>query len=197
MAEHKTLAAALAAFQAELPTVEKGNTARVATKSGPGYTYEYADLSDISPKVLPLLGKHGLSWKTKPTVIDGNFVLHYALMHELGEADEGIYPLPPASTAAQTLGGAITYARRYALCAVTGVAPGGDDHDMQPAGAPNPPAAQEPTAPAGWEEQVDSLASKDDANAFWKRAAQGGWLTEEVQARVSERVAALHQEPQE
>lgn len=191
MAEHKTLAAALAAFQAELPTVEKGNTAKVATKSGPGYTYEYADLSDISPKVLPLLGKHGLSWKTKPTMIDGNFVLHYALMHELGEIDEGIYPLPGPNTAAQQLGGAITYARRYALCAVTGVAPGGDDHDAQPQGAPNPPASQAPTPPDGWQKEVADLPSKEAANALWSRSGASGWRTPEVEAAITARVSEL------
>ena len=35
----------------------------------------------------------------------------------------------PQSGSPQDIGKAITYARRYALCAVTGLAPGGDDDD--------------------------------------------------------------------
>lgn len=187
--KHETLTAALAAFQAELPTVEKSNTAKVQTQKGPGYTYEYADLADISPKVLPVLGKHGLSWATRPTMVDGNFVLLYELAHESGEKLDGVYPLPSPSVAAQQLGGAITYARRYALCAVTGVAPGGDDHDMQQ--QPAPPPAQQPTAPEGWRAQIAELPSRDAANALWAHSGAAGWRTPEVEAAITERVAEL------
>ena len=40
----------------------------------------------------------------------------------------GLYPLPASGTP-QQIGSAITYARRYCLCAVTGVAPDDDDDD--------------------------------------------------------------------
>lgn len=137
---HPTLAAALAAFQAEVPTIKKANTATVASQKG-SYQYAYADLSDVTERALPLLGKHGLAWTTRPTLVfgpDGSqaFVLEYALKHSLtDEALEGTYPLPnPLETNAQGLGAALTYARRYLLCAVTGVAPGGDDDDAHSAG---------------------------------------------------------------
>lgn len=117
------LAAALAAFQAEAPTIAKANTADAGN-----YKYKYADLADVSEKVLPLLGKHGLSFSAKPTLTDdGRFVLRYRLLHVSGESDGGDYPL--SGNNAQQLGSAITYARRYTLCAITGVAPGGDDDD--------------------------------------------------------------------
>lgn len=117
-----SFAAALAAFQAELPKV---------SKSSQGNRGRYADLADVSSKVLPLLAKHGLSWSAAPTVTDeGLFVLRYALRHVSGgERVGGDYPLPAANEPPQTLGSAITYAKRYALCAVTGVAPDNDDDD--------------------------------------------------------------------
>lgn len=137
---HGSLASALAAFQSEIPSVVKGATAEVQTKAGGTYKYQYADLAVITPLVLPLLGRHGLAWSTQPTSMGDQFILHYSLTHESGEAIEGIYPLPdPASIKPQELGSAITYARRYALCAVTGVAPGGDDDDA--AAANDRPAA--------------------------------------------------------
>lgn len=147
---HENIAAALAAFQAELPRVGKDNTARVTSEKGQ-YTYRYADLSEITPAVVPLLAKQGLAWTTRPTLWpDGKFVLHYALTHTSGEAIEGTYPLPNPASSAQALGSAITYARRYALCAVTGVAPGDDDDDAAAAqrAAPAPPARSRPGASA-------------------------------------------------
>ena len=128
------LNAALARVQAEMPDVAKGNTATIPPKEGKsGYKYDYADLADCSRAILPLLGKNGLAFSSKPTMnAQGRFILAYALLHESGERDEGEYPLRANSTP-QALGGEITYARRYALCAITGLAPGGDDDDAQAA----------------------------------------------------------------
>jgi hypothetical protein len=124
------LNAALAKVQAEMPSVAKDNLASIPGKDGKtGYKYGYADLADCSKAILPLLGRHGLSFRAKPTLRpDGKFVLAYALKHESGEQDCGEYPLHLNSTP-QALGGEITYARRYSLCAITGLAPGGDDDD--------------------------------------------------------------------
>jgi hypothetical protein len=123
------LAAALAKVQAELPSIAKDKTGKVEGVSKNGrpfsYEYKYADLDDVSAAVLPLLGKHGLAFTAWPTLNDGQFVLAYALLHESGEERTGIYPLPSSGTP-QQVGGVITYARRYTLCAVTGVAPGED-----------------------------------------------------------------------
>lgn len=122
-----SLAEALTAFQLELPYLGKDNTAKVEGKEGKaGFVYKYADLADVSRLVLPLLAKHGLSFSAKPTIDEaGRFVLAYTLRHVGGEEDSGSYPLPTATP--QQVGSAITYARRYALCAVTGVAPDADD----------------------------------------------------------------------
>src|SRR5690606_34618165 len=84
-----TLTAALAAVQAELPSITKGETAVVPTKAGGKYTYSYADLAAVSKAVLPLLGKHGLAWVTRPTLVDGRLVLAYSLRHVSGEEITG------------------------------------------------------------------------------------------------------------
>ena len=125
---------ALADLQTQLPRIAKDNTANVPTKSGGSYRYSYADLADISQAILPLMGKLGLSFISRPTVVEGGrFVLAYELRHISGEVVPGEYPLPnPDRGTPQEIGGAITYARRYCLCAVTGVAPD-DDTDAQAA----------------------------------------------------------------
>ena len=115
MSETATLAAALAAVQAQLPAVAKGETATVPTKSGGSYKYSYADLAAVTRVILPRLGSHGLAWITKPTMReDGKFVLSYKLAHSSGECEAGEYPLPDRGSP-QEIGSAITYARRYAL----------------------------------------------------------------------------------
>jgi hypothetical protein len=130
----ENLATALVAFQNELPKLGKGQRATVQTKAGGSYSYDYADLSDITETVIPLLAKHGLAFTAAPTVDDAGFILRYELLHTSGEVTAGAYPLPsPSQHSPQDVGSAITYARRYALCAVTAVAPGGDDDDGQKA----------------------------------------------------------------
>ena len=152
-----SLAEALAAFQSELPPIGKANTANTGT-----YSYSYADLADISRAVMPLLGKHGLSFTSFPTLDEGGrFVLRYTLRHASGESDSGSYPLP-ANGSAQQMGSAISYARRYALSAVTGIAPDEDD-DGKAAGtyeyrSERPASRQAPPATNGHAEDTVSAA---------------------------------------
>lgn len=175
--EHRNLAAALAAFQSELPTIKKGNTADVNSAKG-SYSYQYADLADISPLVMPLLGKNGLAFTSRPTLVGSDFVLHYMLTHESGETLEGEYPLPDPTIPAQQLGAAITYARRYALCSVTGVAPGGDDDD----------AASNPSAPARKTSSRKAPAAKPTAPSF----AKTNWAAEIADADDVEQLRTVH-----
>jgi len=118
-----SLRSALAAFQAELPRVAKGSV-------NDHFRSKYADLDDVTSVVVPLLAKHGLAWTCVPTANDaGAFGLRYSLLHGASSASiEGWYPLPdPQSVGPHAVGSAITYARRYTLLAVTGVAAGDDD----------------------------------------------------------------------
>jgi hypothetical protein len=116
------LAAALAKFQAALPRITANSAAQVPG----GRTHRYADLAALSHRILPALGKVGLSFTCFPTLTgEGKFVLSYSLLHEGGEERTGMYPLAAGSP--QQVGSALTYAKRYALCAVTGVAADEDD----------------------------------------------------------------------
>lgn len=117
-----SLTAALAAFQEELPDVGKGST-------NPAFKTRYADLADVVKAVLPALAKQGLAWTAIPTMTKrGAFVLKYELRHVAGEHIGGVWPLPdPERVTSQALGSAVTYAKRYALSAVTGIAPDEDD----------------------------------------------------------------------
>ena len=125
-----TLFEALARFQANLPKIAKGETAQVPTKQGGSYSYKYADLTDISEVAMPRLGALGLAFIARPTTReDGKFGLAYSLVHVSGQREDGFYELNIHGMTPQQIGGLITYARRYCLCAATGIAPGGDDDD--------------------------------------------------------------------
>lgn len=140
--QHDSFAEALAAFQASIPTIEKGATANAGK-----FKYSYADLETVTKKVLPLLARHGLAWTCSTTLDDGRFVLEYALLHVGGESVRGVYPLPNPNTPPQQMGSAITYAKRYALLMVTGVAPGGEDDDAVAAQRQQQPQPQVWQAP--------------------------------------------------
>ena len=120
---HSALAAALAAVQAELPEGKKRRSADVKNKEGRFlYSYAYADLADVSAALMPILGKHGLAFTAFPGhQPDGKFGLRYWLMHSDGGTIEGFYEITDQG-GMQMVGGRITYARRYCLCAVTGIA---------------------------------------------------------------------------
>ncbi|WP_020385943.1 ERF family protein [Kribbella catacumbae] len=125
------LAAALAAVQAELPRIVAREVAKVTgeTKQGKpvNYSYKYAGLATVADAIMPMLGKHGLSFVTCPTLIGARFVLRYELLHSSGQRLGGLYPLAEDVRSPQAMGSQITYARRYCLCAMTGVSPEDDD----------------------------------------------------------------------
>jgi len=114
------IAAALAGAQGELTNPPKTKTANLGK-----YKYRYADLAEIIEHVRPVLAKHSLA-VVQLTVADARNVLVTRLMHESGQYLEATYPLP-AQAAAQDMGSAITYARRYSLCAILGIAADEDD----------------------------------------------------------------------
>lgn len=114
------IAAALAAAQGELTNPPKTKTANLGK-----YKYRYADLAEIIEHVRPVLAKHSLA-VVQLTVADSRNVLVTRLIHASGQYLESTYPLP-TQAAAQDMGSAITYARRYSLCAILGIAADEDD----------------------------------------------------------------------
>lgn len=119
----QAFATALAEFQAAMPDVEKKSTGQAGNQKT-----KYANLADIADAAYPVLGKLGFSFTASPTLTEAGFVLRYALIHSAGHRETGDYPLPQSANS-QQIGSAITYARRYSLLAVTGIAPKDDDDD--------------------------------------------------------------------
>ena len=125
------LAAALAAAQGQFPTVTKDKVARIGH-----YSYRYADLAGILAAVQPVLTAHELAVLALPDTQDGRPALTTRLVHASGQWVEATTELLVAQDTPQGRGSAITYARRYALCAVLGIAAEDDDDGQAAQEAP-------------------------------------------------------------
>lgn len=133
------IAKALVAFQAEMKPIEKDQTAKVQTRTGGEYTYQYADWTSMHEQAKPVLAKHGLALVQHPFEapdgvgmtslvlhlsgqwLEGSFVL--ALPH-VKETKNGLVPLTP-----QEYGSGVTYARRYGGAAILGLHATDEDDD--------------------------------------------------------------------
>jgi hypothetical protein len=128
------LATALAKAQTELTNPEKSLTAIIGTdRRGEGArTFRYAPLSSGLDIVRKTLGKHEIAL-FQTTAIDGptrSVALTTMLTHSSGEWIASEWPVCPVSdmAAQHRMGAALTYARRYALFTLVGIA-GEDDLD--------------------------------------------------------------------
>jgi hypothetical protein len=99
----------------------------ILNKVNPHFRSKYADLPTIRDATIPTLAKNGLSVTQFTRVHEGNLVLVTRLAHSCGEFVEGEYPLPFAVDKPQAMGSAMTYARRYGLAAMCGIAAEEDD----------------------------------------------------------------------
>jgi ERF superfamily len=128
------LASALAKAQAELINPEKSLTATIRTgRAGEAErTFRYAPLSSGLDIVRKILGQHEIA-TVQTTAIDrtaGSVNLTTMLAHASGEWIASDWPVCPVAETAnpQRMGAALTYARRYALFTLVGIA-GEDDLD--------------------------------------------------------------------
>jgi ERF superfamily len=131
-----TIAAALAKAQAELTNPEKS---LVATIRSPFHregdrTFRYAPLSSGLDIVRKGLGRYEIA-TIQTTAIDkdaGLLRLTTVLAHSSGEWISSEWPVCPIAdiASAQRIGAALTYARRYALFTLVGIA-GEDDLDSK------------------------------------------------------------------
>ena len=128
------IAAALAKAQAELTNPEKSLTAtiRAANPRDHDQTFRYAALSNGLDIVRKALGGHEIA-TVQTTAIDkeaGLIRLTTTLAHSSGEWLSSEWPVCPIAeiAAPRWMGAALTYARRYALFTLVGIA-GEDDLD--------------------------------------------------------------------
>lgn len=101
----------------------------------PFFKSSYADLSAVWEVARKPLTENGLSVSQLPGECkDNKVILQTILMHESGEYLCSILEMPYLKNDPQSIGSAITYARRYALAAIVGIVADEDDDGNGAAG---------------------------------------------------------------
>lgn len=118
-ASHDSLASALSAAQAEFKDPYRAST-------NPHFKSKYADLQSTLAAVRPVLSKHGLAIVQSTTFEAGTLLLVTRLLWR-DQQVIGYYPVIPVRADPQGYGSAMTYARRYTLASMLGVASDPDD----------------------------------------------------------------------
>lgn len=117
---HTTIYAALAAAQMEMGRALKSASNR-------HFKSKYADLSSVVDACMPALNSHGIAVYQPTGTEGGAHFVETILAHESGQMISCRVPLIIGKNDMQGYGSAVTYARRYGLMGMAGIAPEDDD----------------------------------------------------------------------
>ena len=136
----KSIATALAAAQ-----INMGKALKQA--NNPHFRSKYADLGSVMDACLPALNERGIA-VIQPTGENelGRFVETIMIHGESGEQLSCRVPLIVGKNDMQGYGSAVTYARRYGLMAMAGIAPEDDDGNAAAKAAPKQEAPKKISA---------------------------------------------------
>jgi hypothetical protein len=163
------LATAMVAVQKQIEDPTKNKRA----DAGRAGSYRYADLPTVLDVVRPALTANGFTVMQFPCEMEGEPALTTILIHSAsGEWIETTVKIRPADSRPQAVGSAQTYARRYALLALCGIA-ADDDDDGRAASKPAPAQQQQqkPAQPTDWAKdfvkQVDAATTREQGGKLW------------------------------
>lgn len=164
--------AAYIAAQADAENVTTDSKADVKTRGGSNYSYSYASLAAILQQMRPVLQRCGLGiLQGTDTTVPGQVTVDTRLIHTSGEWVENSVSLhvdPHAD--AQTVGSAMSYARRYGLTALLAIATAEDDDDGARAAQSRPrrqntaPSEPAPVDPFDAPDRNPELVDRDEYN---------------------------------
>jgi len=167
------LATALAKAHAAFQPLTKNRSVTVRPREGSPYSFDYATLDNIMDCIRGPLAANGLSVVHTVHTDDNGLSVETIIVHASGEFLGTAVPVKTDRPGNQALGSAITYARRYGITALLGLAADDDDdgnaadghhverrYDRQPnqrqapptpehAAPPTPEHAAPPAGPTG------------------------------------------------
>lgn len=179
------LATALAKAQGAVRPAIKDST-------NPHFKSRYADLAAVWDACREALSAHGLSVAQLVVDADQGIGVETVLMHASGQWLSSTFSMPVSKNDAQGVGSAVTYARRYALAAMVGVAPEDDDGNAAVASRSKPeprrlaqvldehrPPSEDEVRTADRILELDAIANHDDLESWcemrgeWYRLLEG------------------------
>lgn len=152
------LAAALATAQGDIDNVKKG-------AFNPHFKSKYANLASVRDSIRDELAKNGLSVTQFPCKAPDGFVgLRTILLHKSGQHIEDTFFMPVKDhNNPQAVGSALTYAQRYALMAVVGIAPEDDDGNAAKGGKPQTNLQSHVNESVDWTKASEDLLARASA----------------------------------
>jgi hypothetical protein len=145
------LAAALAKAQGEIKGAAKDS-------ANPFFKAKYADLASVWDACRVALTRNGLSVTQTATADGARVSVETRLLHASGQWLGDTLTVTAKEDSPQAIGSAITYARRYGLAAITGVAP--EDDDGEAAQARSKPAHHAAPPPDRTAKAAEALVEK-------------------------------------
>jgi len=115
-------------ISAALVAAQKAFGPALKTSTNPHFKSHYADLSACIEAVIDGLNANGIALIQRPQPCESGVMIETLFVHESGESlSGGTLHVPAQKNDPQGYGSALTYARRYSLCAACGIAPEDDD----------------------------------------------------------------------
>lgn len=172
------LAKALAIAQTEIKVAKKDAT-------NPFFKSEYATLESVSEACLPALNKQGIAVTQLTNASqDGSTQLITCLVHSSGQWIGSVYPVHPTKNDPQSLGSALTYARRYTLAAIAGVVTSDDDGESamgRPSKASNNAhAGPKMSGPIAGTNAVSGVLTEAQLKRLFAISKKTGWSEQDI-----------------
>ena len=123
----------IAALAAALSKAQSAMTGAKKDSINPHFKSKYADLASVWDACREHLTKNGLSVIQMPGKDETGYYVETVLAHSSGEFVSCKLHIVPIKDDPQGLGSSITYARKYALAAIAGIAPDDSDDDGEAA----------------------------------------------------------------
>lgn len=138
------------------------------TSVNPHFKSKYVGLDGCVEAVIDALNDAGIALIQKTHQSEKGVIVETVLMHESGESlSGGMMEVPASKNDAQGYGSALTYARRYSLMAVCGIAPEDDDGNAASKSAPKAQSLSEDVLTL-----INEAATVDDLKELWSGACK-------------------------
>ena len=168
------LAAALAKAQGQIEGAKKDSI-------NPHFKNRYADLASVWDACREALTTNGLSVvQSAENCESAGYGVTTMLLHTSGQWMRGTLYLKPIKDDAQGAGSALTYARRYALSSMIGIAPEDDDANAASEKPSSKPVSVATTPPKGYADWVADLEAVADEGT---ESLQKAWKASDVTFR--------------
>jgi hypothetical protein len=145
--------------------------------ANPFFKSKYADLASVWDAIRVPLSNHGLAVIQNPSTFREDGVTYVTvetiLMHESGEWSACSLTVPIVGAPdPQKIGSATTYARRYPLAAVAGIAQADDDANSASGKDHAEPARMDESARANHQASIEGADTLDALKAVWGAAVK-------------------------